>query len=203
VNPENSAAFRLARLTLMLAVVGEFTPEGIDAERLGMYDFLAAHPLLLAREDTDPDRLALQMAGFDDNALGYASAAQRFVTGQLRLPGDLGVLIGRGLVEVTMDGRIRYRLTDQGQVVARQFTAMYSQAYTAAARVVLRRARRLSGRKLRENMRQWLTVIPEPTVGRLDPAHVIDLDSDSLDSDTGAPPSTRTAWRTGFPEDET
>jgi hypothetical protein len=198
VNPESYTEFRIARLILLLAVVGEVIPDGVDAERLGMYDFLAAHPLLMAREDSDPDRLALQMAGFDDNALGYASAGQRFVTGQLRLSSDLSVLIGRGLVEAAVEGRIRYRLTAEGQAVARQFTAMYSQAYTAAARVVLRRARRLSGRRLRENMRKWLTVVPEPTAGRLDPAHVIDLDSD-----TGAPPPTRTAWRTGFPEDET
>lgn len=197
MNPENYAAFRLARLILLLKVVGEFIPEGVDAERLGMYDFLAAHPLLLAREDGDPDRLALQMAGFDDRALAYASAAQLFLAGQSRLPGDLSVLIGRGLVETTIEGRIRYRLTAEGQAMARQFTAMYSQAYTAAARVVLRRARRLSGRRLRVNMRKWLTVIPESTAGRPDPTYVIDLDSDP---DT--PPSNRTAWRTGFPEDE-
>jgi hypothetical protein len=196
--PEDSAAFRLARLTLLLAVVAEFSPDGADAERLGVYDFLAAHPLLLARDPADPDRRALLLAGFDDRALAYASPAQRYVTGLQRLPSDLGVLIGRGLAEVRLDGRVRYRLTAEGRSVAGQMTAMYSRAYTTAARVVLRRTRRLSGRKLRENMREWLTVIPEPATGRLDPAHVIDLAPDPASS-----PSTGTAWRTGFTEDET
>lgn len=186
--PEDDPVFRQARLILLLAAAGE----GLDAERLGIYDFLAEHPLLLARDEADPDRLPLLLAGFDDRATSYASAPHRFVSRQLNLPRDIETLVRAGLVEVSMDGRIRYGLTDAGRTLAGQFTARYSQAYTAAARIVLRRVRRLSGRKLRENMREWLTVVAVPhhgrPGGRLDPAHVIDLDPASE--------------RSGFPEDD-
>jgi hypothetical protein len=187
--PEDDAVFRSARLILLLAAADE----AVDLERLGIYDFLAENPLLLAREETDPDRLPLLLAGFDDRATSYASAPHRFVSRQLRLSQDVATLVANGLVEVVADGRIRYRLTAAGRTLAGQFTARYSQAYTAAARVVLRRVRRLSGRKLREKMREWLTVIAAPhhgrLGGRLDPAYVIDLDPASE--------------RSGFPEDDT
>lgn len=175
MNPEDSTTYRLAKLTLLLAVVSESTPGGVDAERLGTYDFLATHPLLVAHHDADPDRLALRLAGFDDQTLAYASPAQRFVTGQLRLGQDLAMLVARGLVAVTIAGRIRYRLTAEGMIIARQFTAQYSHSYTVAARIVIRRARNLSGRKLRENMRNWLKASSNPPSGRLDPADLIDL----------------------------
>jgi hypothetical protein len=155
---ESDQLFRLARLTLLLAVVAEADPAGIDRERLGIYDFLAANPLLVAREEGDPDRFTLRLAGFDDRALGYASPAQRYVTRARQLPADLARLASYGLVSVTVAGRIRSRLTDRGHDMAAQFTAMYARSYTAAAGIVVRRLRRLSGRKLRENLRDWLTV---------------------------------------------
>jgi hypothetical protein len=93
-------------------------------------------------------------------------------------------------------GRIRYRITAQGQQLAGRFTAMYADSYTAAARVVVGRLRRLSGSRLRENMRNWLTVKAGARHGRLDPADVIDLEPYP---EATAP--TRTAWPTGFPED--
>lgn len=195
--PEDDPVFRQARLILLLAAAGE----GLDLERLGIYDFLAEHPLLLAREETDPDRLPLLLAGFDDRASSYASAPHRFVSRQLSLPQDIEKLVASGLVEVLTDGRIRYRLTDAGRTLAGQFSARYSQAYTAAARIVLRRVRRLSGRKLRENMREWLTVVAVPhhgrPGGRLDPAHVIDLDP------AAEGPASNPVLRAGFPKDET
>ena len=46
MSPDDSQTFRLARLLLLLDVADE-----LDAERLGVYDFLAAHPLLFARAD--------------------------------------------------------------------------------------------------------------------------------------------------------
>jgi hypothetical protein len=195
---ESDQPFRLARLILLLAVVEELEPAGVDAERLGVYDFLAANPLLVARDEGDPDRLTLRLAGFDDRALGYASPAHRFATGQLRLPADLGRLVAHGLVTVTVAGRIRYRLTPRGRLMAGQFTAMYARSYTAAAGIVVRRLRRLSGRKLRDNLRDWLTVTSEPHHGRLDPVDAIET-RPTMDGTS----STGTAWRTGFPEDET
>jgi len=154
VNPDEISILRQARLLLALAVAGE----GVDAERLGIYDFLAGHPLLLARAHDDPDRLALRLAGFDDRSAAYASPAQRFVTAQLLLGRDLSALVARDLVQITAAGRVTYGLTPAGSAMAEQFTAMYAQSYVTAARIVIRRLRRLSGRKLREGLRQWLTM---------------------------------------------
>jgi hypothetical protein len=174
LNPDDHAMLRHARLLLLLTVTEETAPEGVDAERLGLYDFLAVHPLLLARHEDDPDRLALRLAGFDERAVAYASPAQRFVSAQLGLPRDLAALIGQGLVSVTAGGRIRYRTTAEGKRVASQFTAMYAQTYITAARVVVRRTRRLSGRKLRENLREWLTIGPGQPGTQLHPAYLLD-----------------------------
>ncbi|MEV8512291.1 hypothetical protein [Dactylosporangium sp. NPDC051484] len=153
MTPDDLTAFRQARILLVLAVAGA---EGADAERLGIYEFLAGHPLLLARAEDDPDRTTLRLAGFDDRSVAYASPAQRFVTAQLHLGRDLSALVARGLVRVTAAGRVTYRLTDEGVSMASRFTAMYAQSYITAVRIVIRRLRRLSGRKLREGLRQWL-----------------------------------------------
>jgi len=160
MNLDESATFRQARLLLVLSVSADWDPDGVDVERLGVYDFLAVHPLLVARQDDDPDRLALRLAGFDDRAVAYASPAQRFVTAQQFLGRDLTVLVDSGLVAMIVAGRVRYRLTAKGSNLAGLFTAMYSQSYVTAARIVIRRARRLSGRKLRESLRYWLTALP-------------------------------------------
>jgi hypothetical protein len=156
MTPEDLTAFRQARILLVLACVGQ---EGIDAERLGIYEFVAGHPLLLARADDDPDRTALRLAGFDERTVAYASPAQRFATAQLHLGRDLAALVARGLVGVGVAGRVTYRLTDEGAAMVRGFTAMYAQSYITAVRIVIRRLRRLSGRKLREGLRQWLIPI--------------------------------------------
>jgi len=129
-----------------------------------VYDFLAAHPLLLARAEGDPDRTALRLAGFDDRAVAYASPAQRFVTAQLQLPGDLAALVGRGFIQVTATGRVTYQLTPEGADMAARFTAMYAQRYRTAARIVIRRLRRRSTRRLREDLRQWLLPAPSSTL---------------------------------------
>jgi hypothetical protein len=155
VNPDGSETFRLARLLLLLSVAEE-----LDAERLGVYDFLAEHPLLLARADNDPDRNALRLAGFDDRALAYASPAQRFITAQLALRDDLATLTRRGLVTTRATGRVRYRLTPDGATIAGRFASRYAHRYTEAARVIVRRSRRMSGRRLRANLRRWLTAMP-------------------------------------------
>lgn len=157
MTPEDLSAFRRVRLLLVLSVVGEWmADDGVDAERLGIYEFLAGHPLLVARAEDDPDRTTLRLAGFDDRAVAYASPAQRFVTAQLHLGRDLAVLVDQGLVRVSAAGRVTYRLTEQGAAMARRFTAMYAQSYITAVRIIIRRLRRLSGRKLREGLRQWL-----------------------------------------------
>ncbi|WP_433607736.1 hypothetical protein ACQP2P_33605 [Dactylosporangium sp. CA-139114] len=156
MNPDEFAVFRRARLLLVLLAAGE----PLDAERLGAYEFLAGQPLLVARAEDDPDRTALRLAGFDDRTVAYASPAQRYVTAQLGLGKDLAALVAQGLVAVTAAGRVTYRLTEEGATMAGRFTAMYAQSYITAVRIVIRRLRRLSGRKLRENLRQWLLPVP-------------------------------------------
>ncbi|MDP9796910.1 hypothetical protein J2S43_005422 [Catenuloplanes nepalensis] len=157
MNPENTAAFRCARLLLLMLVVEENVPLGIDAERLGAYDFLAAHPLLLARAPDDPDRPALRRAGFDDRALAYASAGQRLVTAQQHLGRDLSTLLGAGMVVLGAAGRVRYRLTPEGRSAASALNAAYARSYADAARIVVRRLRRLSGRRLRQTLRECIS----------------------------------------------
>ncbi|BCY06574.1 hypothetical protein [Actinoplanes sp. L3-i22] len=148
MTPDDVAAFRCARLLVLLHLLEPLDPEGTDAERIGLYDFFAAHPLLLFRAG-DPERLNLRLSGFDDRALAYASPAQRFVTAQQRLPGDLLLLVRSGLAEQRADGRIRFRLTGAGRAARRQVNAAYAVSYRTAARAVVRRLRPLSGRRLR------------------------------------------------------
>jgi hypothetical protein len=198
VNADDHLTFRLARLVLLLAVVAESEPRGVDAERLGVYDFLAGHPLLLVREDDDPDRLALRLAGFDDRGVEYASAAQRFVTGQLRLGRDVAALIGGNLVSATADGWIRYRLTAEGAELARRFTAIYARSYGLSARVVVRRLNRMSRRRMRLSLRQWLMMPPDRPTGRLHPAYLIDDEPVPP-----APPPGIPAQRAPSPKDST
>lgn len=197
MNPDDIAVFRHARLVLLLAVATEATPDGVDAERVGIYDFLAMHPLLLVRQRDDPDRLTLRLAGFDDRAVAYASPAQRFVNGQVRLARDLADLVGKGLVSVSATGRVRYRLTPVGAHMASQFTAMYSQSYVTAARVVIRRTRRLSGRRLRAGLREWLTMPLDRPGRQPHPAYLLDddhaSDAPSASDPTGRIPSPKDA----------
>ncbi|MDR7273554.1 hypothetical protein [Catenuloplanes atrovinosus] len=157
MNPEDTAAFRCARLLILLLIVEDDAPHGIDAERLGVYDFLAAHPLLLARAPDDPDRASLRMAGFDDRALAYASPGQRLVTAQQHLGRDLDVLLGTGMVVLGAAGRVRYRLTTKGRDAATALNAAYARSYADAARIVVRRLRRLSGRRLRQTLRECIS----------------------------------------------
>jgi hypothetical protein len=160
VNPDDSPAFRCARLLLLLDLAAEDAPDGLDAERIGLYDFLSAHPLLLVRDEDDPDRTTLRMAGFDERAIAYASPGQRLATAQQRLAADLSTLAGAGLVIVTVAGRIRFQLTEPGRAAARGLRASYARSYTTAARIIVRRLRRLSGRRLREVVRRSLVAEP-------------------------------------------
>ncbi|MFD0748300.1 ABC-three component system middle component 2 [Phytohabitans flavus] len=134
----------------------------MDADRVALFDFLAANPLLLAREESDPDRTRLRLAGFDDRALSYSSVVQRYVTRRQRIPDDLAWLITYGLVTVVVDGRVRHRLTPTGQHVARSFMSMYARAYREAAVMVVNRLGRMPDRGLAEVMSQWMTARAQP-----------------------------------------
>ncbi|MFF3870017.1 hypothetical protein [Micromonospora sp. NPDC001898] len=153
--PEDDTVFRLAQLVLLLHVVAEFHPDGVELERLGAYDFIAANPLLMASSDDDPDRFELLMAGFDDRALSYASAAQRFATRRERLKHDLALLLAYDLATAAVRGHVLYRLTNAGVDMATRFTAMYARSYTTAATIVVRRLRKVRPGPLRERVTEW------------------------------------------------
>jgi hypothetical protein len=164
---ENDRRFRVACLTLLLDVAADVSPSGVDADRLAVFDFLATNPLLLAGDEDGPDRARLRLAGFDDRALSYASAAQRFITRCQCLPDDLAWLVSYGLVEVILDKRARYRLTPVGQRTARSFNSMYARAFREAAAVVLSRLRHTPDPGLAEVMRQWSAARMHESLGSL------------------------------------
>jgi hypothetical protein len=170
--------FRLAQLALLMSVATNFHSEGVHRERLGAYDFMAANPLLVATTDDDPDRLTLLMAGFNDHALSYASAAQRFATRRERLQQDLALLVSYGLVDVAAArGQIVYQLTDLGHRIAQSFTAMYARAYRTAAVIVIERLRRLSDTRLQRQLAVWTQTSPS----RRGPIDLADLFIQPLD----------------------
>jgi hypothetical protein len=153
--PEDDTVFRLAQLVLLLQVSSQSHPDGVELERLGAYDFIAANPLLMASSDDDPDRFDLLMADFDDRALSYASAAQRFATRRERLKHDLALLLAYDLATTAVRGNVLYRLTDAGVEMATRFTAMYARSYTTAATIVVRRLRKVRAGPLRERVDEW------------------------------------------------
>jgi hypothetical protein len=161
VVPEHDTVFRLAQLVLLLNATVQFHPEGVAIERLGAYDFIAANPLLMASADDDPDRFELLMAGFDDRALSYASSAQRFTTRRERLQHDLALLLAYGLATTAVRGQVLYRLTALGHQLASRFTAIYARSYTTAANIVVKRLRKVSDKRLRENVSEWTRLPPD------------------------------------------
>lgn len=154
--PEDHVVFRLGQLLLLLSTLRTVDAVGTHLERLGYYDFFSANPHLLISTE-DPERGRLLMAGFDPAALSYASPGQRFSSRRERLQHDLALLVSYGLAGVgRAPGRVTYGITDKGQHVADQFTALYARAYMRSAQTVIARLRRLSDSRLREQARKWL-----------------------------------------------
>jgi hypothetical protein len=129
-------------------------------ERLSYYDFLTANPLLMITDETDGDRNRLIMAGFDGQALSYASPNQLFTSRRERLQHDLARLLAYGLVSVTATGSVKYTITAAGSAVASRFSAVYARAYRASAEIVVKRLARLSDARLRVQAREWIAISP-------------------------------------------
>lgn len=154
--PENDTVFRLAQLLLLLEALDRESRPGAALERLAYYDFFSANPYLVISRDDD-EHSQLVMAGFDDRSLSYASSGQRFTSRRERLQHDLGLLVAYGLASATVQGgAVIYTITRAGSNLAARFTALYARSYLVSAAVVVRRLRRLSDTKLRENARAWL-----------------------------------------------
>ncbi|MEX5709100.1 ABC-three component system middle component 2 [Parafrankia sp. FMc6] len=176
VVPEDDVIFRLAQLLLLLAALDRLEHPGLSLERLGCYDFLVANPLLVLTDEIDPDRKRLLMAGFDGRALSYASPAHRFTTRRERLRHDLALLVAYGLAAPTVDRSILYAVTPAGVELASRFKAVYARSYRLSAEIVVRRLRRLSDQKLREQVHAWTTVgHKSPRPEALDLLDAIDL----------------------------
>ncbi len=155
-SPEDRPVFRLAQLTVLLEIMGEETIAVQTVDRLGFYDFFSANPFVVVSGDDKrdaADRLTLRLAGFSSRQLSYASTGQRFVSRRRRLQHDLALLIAYGVAEIGSSG---YTLTASGRELAAGLTSVYAEAYRDAARVVLRRLRRLSDRQLRQQADEWL-----------------------------------------------
>ena len=131
--PEDDPVFRQAQLLLLL---DELRSEPTSLDRLTYYDFFAESPYLLFTEE-DPERRTLRLAGFQSAALSYHSPAQRFVTRQEQVGGDLAI-------------------TAYGSKLSQQLRAMYSDAYRTSAQLVFKRLRRLSNKRLHEDARGML-----------------------------------------------
>lgn len=155
-SPEDRQVFRLAQLTVLLEVAGEENIVMRTIDRLGFYDFFSANPFVVVSGDDNrdaTDRLTLRLAGFSSRQLSYASTGQRFVSRRRRLQHDLALLIAYRVAAVDETG---YALTPSGQELAARLNSVYAEAYRDAARVVLRRLRRLSDRQLRQQADEWL-----------------------------------------------
>jgi hypothetical protein len=155
-DPEDRQVFRLAQLTLLLEVAGTERAPVRSIDRLGYYDFFSANPFVVVSgsdERDTADRLRLRLAGFSDRQLSYASTGQRFVSRRRRLQHDLALLIAYGITTLGAGG---YELTSSGQALATGLTSVYADAYRDAARVVLRRLKRLSDRQLAQRADDWL-----------------------------------------------
>jgi hypothetical protein len=154
--PEDRQVFRLAQLAVLLEVAGAERIPVRTVDRLGFYDFFSANPFVVVCGDDErdvADQLTLRLAGFSSRQLSYASTGQRFVSRRRRLQHDLALLIAYGVAAIDSTG---YALTASGRDLAAGLGSVYAEAYRDAARVVLRRLRRLSDRQLRQQADEWL-----------------------------------------------
>lgn len=151
--PEDDPVFRMAQLLLLL---DELSGVATSLDRLTYYDFFAESPYLLFDEEST-ERVELRLAGFESAALSYLSPAQRFVTRQERVGGDLAALVAYQLADVRIERRSpAYEITSAGSAISRSLRAMYADAYRTSARLVVGRLRRLSNKRLHEQARDAL-----------------------------------------------
>lgn len=156
LEPEDLWEFRVGQLILLFDVASTVKGHGVDLDRLAYYDFFAANPFLVY-SDATPERLRLQLAGFDTRSLNYSSSAQRFTNRRRRLQHDLGVIASRGLIEArVVERRLEWSPTDEGRRIAASFTALYAAAYRMSAELVIRTLGGMTDKRLRERSREWL-----------------------------------------------
>lgn len=152
--PEDDPIFRMSQMLLLL---DELQPGSTTLDRLTYYDFFAESPYLLFSED-GPARSILRVAGFESSALSYFSPAQRFVTRQERVSGDLAALISYGLADANLNNRVlNYSVTTAGSDLSRRFRAMYADAYRTSAWLVIEQLKKLPNKRLHEKARDLMS----------------------------------------------
>lgn len=161
VVPEDDVIFRLAQLLLLLSSVRRQALPGVTLERLSIYDFFVANPLLVLIDEEDDDRRRLLIAGFDARALSQASPAHRFTTRRERIKHDLVLLVAYGLVEPAVDRGVLYAVTSEGMELADKFRAVYARSYRLSAEILVRRLSKLSDQRLRQSVRTWTAVVAD------------------------------------------
>lgn len=156
-SPEESPVFRIAQLVILLDEIAPKDSKGIDLERIAYYDFFAANPFAIFGDDDLIDRARLHRSGFDERQLSYASTGPRFANRRRRLQHDFSLLVAYGFVAPRGDG---YGIAPRGTGFAQALTALYADQYRESVRVIHRRFKKLSDRKLAELARQWLQTPP-------------------------------------------
>lgn len=155
-SPEDSMAFRMAQLALLLNVAAEKQSAVRTLDRLAYFDFLAANPYLMLDGDDRrrvDDRHRVRAAGFSSRQLSYNSVGQRFVSRRQRLKHDVAHLISYGLVEIREGG---YGLSDAGVEFCDNLGSIYADAYRESATIVFRRLGKSTDSGLANAMRGWL-----------------------------------------------
>lgn len=154
--PEDRTVFRLAQLLILLDVAKNENRRVATLERLGYYDFFAANPYIVVTDNDGSDiddRVGLELAGFSRRSLAYASTGPRFISRRRRLQHDLARLIAFKLCHLNQDG---YRLTAEGHALISQLNTVYADAYRVSASIILQRLGRMSDRRLKQSVEEWL-----------------------------------------------
>jgi hypothetical protein len=155
---EDATTFNSARLLLLLETLrlSEMTKDAIDLERLCYYDFFAANPFLILESD-DPERLQLEVEGFEPDKLEYLTSRQRYRTKRLQIKQYLAVLASKGLITVeNSDKKIVYGITYLGLEISSRMNSLYAAAYRKSVLFVVKRLKRFSDPQLNEQAIEWL-----------------------------------------------
>lgn len=155
---EDATTFNSARLLLLFETLDESENEkkAIDLERLCYYDFFAANPFLIIKSG-DPERLQLEIEGFEPNNLEYLTTNQRYQTKRLQVMQYLAVLASKGLITVeNSDKKIVYCITHLGLTVSSRMNSLYALAYRKSVLFVAKKLRRYSDTQLSEQASNWL-----------------------------------------------
>ncbi|WP_125099274.1 hypothetical protein [Leucobacter chromiireducens] len=154
---ESIPAFRMAQLLLVLESALQHEKK-LNLERLSVIEFLAANPFLVLPAGSEAsNRLRLQ--GFGRHSIDYASPGQRYVSRRERISSDAAQLVSLGLASISaFDGQRVITITQSGNNAADTLCSVYADAYRQSLQAVLPIVTKLTSKKLREKLEDWLRV---------------------------------------------